>query len=234
MGFRNPATTASAVDTGHGLANPGVRLFQDTSNPSVPQGIAEWRTGLMDRNARITLAGGSSGGSGYVIDGGAAVGVDAPKVELNVESGAGGGYVPILRLMAGAGGAIHPDVVLDPVVPHTLLAINLTNFAALDPAETLWSRPYYVKEASGWVTLGGMLVVTSTSFGGGTVVVSGLPAGCRPAKQKAFSCLGWNGAQWRADLHPDGTVQWNGNGPGATSSNGAYLSLEGIAFHAEA
>lgn len=102
MGFRNPITTAEAVDTGRGvLADPGVRLFQDLSNPAVPRGIAEWRTGLMSRNATADLAGGGSGGSSFTLDGGATQNVSAPTLSLQVASGSAGGYTPRASLTRG-------------------------------------------------------------------------------------------------------------------------------------
>jgi hypothetical protein len=85
VGFRNPATTATAIDTGRGnLAAPSFRAYQDVSNPAVPRGIAEWATGLMDRNAQIYLSGGS-GNSTFTIDGGATAGKDAPTIGLAVQ-----------------------------------------------------------------------------------------------------------------------------------------------------
>lgn len=104
MGFRDPVTSATDVDTGRGLADAGVRLFQDLSIPSVPRGVAEWRTGLMDRNATAELSGGGSGGSNFAISGGATEGVNAPELDLNVEGAGIGGYVPVARLLGAAGG----------------------------------------------------------------------------------------------------------------------------------
>lgn len=99
MGYRNPITTASEVDTGRGPSDAGVRLYQDTTNPAVPAGVAEWRTGQMARNATAKLTGGGSGGSAFVIDGGAPqAGLDAPRLKLNVESQPAGGYAAVSRL----------------------------------------------------------------------------------------------------------------------------------------
>lgn len=123
MGFRNPITSATSVDTGRGLANPGVRLYQDTSVPGVPRGIAEWRTGIMDRNATVTLSGGGSGGSSFVIDGGASAGgTNAPHLEFDVAGAPAGGYQSVLRI-AGA------DVIdIGPVAQ--LYATAVQSFAA--------------------------------------------------------------------------------------------------------
>jgi hypothetical protein len=100
MGFRNPITTASAVDTGQG-GNAGVRLYQGLAAPGVPQGIAEWRTGLMAKNATAILSGGGSGGSSLVIYGGqpGAVALDAPTLELDVLSAPLGGYESVAKIV---------------------------------------------------------------------------------------------------------------------------------------
>lgn len=99
MGFRNPVT--SAVDTGDG-GIAGVRLYQNRSNPAVPRGVAEWRTGYMGRNATVSLSGAISGGSAFVLDGGRYQGIDAPELQLNVESLPGGGYGPVARVSGAA------------------------------------------------------------------------------------------------------------------------------------
>lgn len=136
MGWKNPGSTATAVDTGRGLADAGVRLFQDLSNPSVPQGVAEWRTGLMDRNAQVRLSGGGSGGSAFTIDGGATVGVDAPYLGLDVASAPLGGYVPSAYI--GHVGALGlPD---DPGWAAYTCAQHAQTAAPSDPAGSLVAR----------------------------------------------------------------------------------------------
>lgn len=123
MGYRDPITTADAVDTGHGLANAGVRLYQDLSTPSVPRGVAEWRTGLMTRNATATLSGGASGGSAFTIDGGMdASGTNAPAIDLSSESAPGGGYRSVFRIRNAA------VIDLGPVAQ--LYATSTQNFGA--------------------------------------------------------------------------------------------------------
>jgi hypothetical protein len=235
MGFRNPITTAEVVDTGRGPSDAGVRLYQDTTIPAVPKGVAEWRTGQMDRNATVTLSGGGSGGSVWVFSGGNTEGVDAPEIDYNVEQLPAGGYIPVLRLKAGAseGGRIAPDVALDLVVPKTELPLNAAFFGAYDAAP---QRPSYQKTAGGLVSVTGRVFVTSASFGAG-VTIGTLPGGCRPSaggtQPLTFGLIGWNNALWRCDVLPDGRITWNGNGPGATSAVNSYLSLDGIRFVAE-
>lgn len=98
MGFRTPPSSlASAVDTGTAPADPGVRVLTDTTYPGTPQGIVEWRTGLMTTNARATLSGGS-GGSAFTLSGGATAGGTAPTLGLNVESDPVSGYRGVARI----------------------------------------------------------------------------------------------------------------------------------------
>jgi hypothetical protein len=101
MGFRNPVTSAVAVDTGRGGA--GVRLYEREVSPGVFQGVAEWSDGI--GVARTTLTGGGAGDSGgtvYAITGASVLGATAPELDLNIEGLPAGGYGPVARLK-GAG-----------------------------------------------------------------------------------------------------------------------------------
>lgn len=101
MSYRRPLTTATALDTGRGVQGvPSFRAYQDLSNPSVPRGIAEWATGLMDRNAQIYLSGGPAG-SAFVIDGGAAGGKSAPTINLAVQDSATPGSKEAVAFLTG-------------------------------------------------------------------------------------------------------------------------------------
>jgi hypothetical protein len=238
MGFRDPLTTADAIDTGHGSQDAGVRLYQDLTVPGNPVGVAEWRTGSMDSNATITLTGAGSGGSSYAIDGGTTQLVDAPEVDLNVEEQPDGSLTPVLRLKAGAGGRIVSDVALDPLIPKTALPLNSAFFAPYDAGLGNWNAPSYTKLATGDVVVTGLVIVTSASFAFGTTIGT-LPPGCRPGGgltggALVFACSGWNNATWRANVNTNGTITLAANGPGATSSVNSYLSLSGIRFPAEA
>lgn len=235
MGFRNPITTAAAIDTGHGQADAGVRLYQDLSNPAVPQGVAEWRTGLMARNATAKLSGGASGGSAFTLDGGqSSDGTNAPTLGLDVESAPTGGYRPVLRLTAGAGGAIIADTALTPLAGPTALTINGTFFAKYDttPGETgSYRNPCAWKLASGLVVVGGLALANSVSFSFGTTIVT-LPAGMRPAKVLRFVCQAWGGGAYAAEVNPNGAITY-ASGVTGTATAGSWVSLAGISFPGE-
>lgn len=174
MGFRNPATTATAVDTGRGLSDAGVRLFQDLSVPAVPRGVAEWRTGLMDANATVALAGGGSGGSAFTIYGGATQLTAAPALALNVEAQAAGGYAGVARLKQAAsldlGGA---DVV----------NIGSGGWQPLTPAAgfTAAGDCTYLRRA-GWATVLLTLLASSGWPANAPLLATPLPAGVAPQK----------------------------------------------------
>lgn len=162
MGFRNPITSATAVDTGQGPKGAGVRLYQDTSNPAVPAGVAEWRTGLMDRNATATLSGGGSGGSVFALSGGSTQGVAAPEVRLDVEPMPAGGYGAVARIAGAAAtyfdGVTYPSSAAQGVLPQ------------LGPAITEWTTDdfthlrYYLLE-NGLVFVSGFVLCNGTSTG---------------------------------------------------------------------
>lgn len=107
MGFRNPATTAAAVDTGSSA--PGVRIYAQGSNPA--SGIVEWHAGgASPAQATFTASDTGSGGSSFALHGGDDLGVTAPMLALNVEElGPPGAHGPVARLTAGAGGQIILD-----------------------------------------------------------------------------------------------------------------------------
>jgi hypothetical protein len=159
VSFRDPLTTADAVDTGRGPSDAGVRLYQDLTSPGVPVGVAEWRTGQMNRNATAKLAGGGSGGSSFVIDGGAPLpGYDAPQVRYNVEQQADSSYLPVLRLVANAaeGGKIIPDVVLSSPTETTWVDLGMGS-TAWTAWDTTTSKPRARQGASGDVHLEGIV-----------------------------------------------------------------------------
>lgn len=223
MGFRNPIASAQAVDTGRGLADPGVRIYEDTSVPAVPQGVVEWRTGLMTTNATARLSGGGSGGSAFAIAGGATEGVSAPEIDLNIEGLPAGGYGPKARI----------SVPWELVVASTELTPVSPYFTQFEATETNYYHARYAKGADGFVTVWGRVKVVNTGFGVGQAVAGLLPAGCRPRMNMVFILNGWtlNGA-WTALIDPAGHICWEGNVAGASTLNG-WLSLDGLHFLAE-
>jgi hypothetical protein len=174
MGFRDPITTASDVDTGRGPSDAGVRLYQDTSVPAVPIGVAEWRTGQMARNATAKLSGGGSGGSSFSIDGGASLaGLDAPRLNLNVEALPAGGYGSIARLRAETldlGGADLVDLSGSGWQPLSLA----TGFASAGDC-------FYMRRA-GWCTVVLTAVASAGWAANAPLLANPLPAGVAPQK----------------------------------------------------
>lgn len=201
MGFRNPITTATAVDTGRGLSDAGVRLYEDTSVPSVPQGVAEWRTGLMDRNATVKLAGGGSGGSSWSLQGGSTEGTAAPEIDLNVEGLAAGGYGPVLRTKTGGGQWLtDTPVQLDAkLTALPLFTGGSYGFAAFDVPNS----PAYGRLGDGSVQLEGIVKLSSGTIAAGASAQCGtIPAALAPARSVqrpvliltsagAFYAVGW-------------------------------------------
>jgi hypothetical protein len=180
MGFRNPITSAEAVDTGHGVADAGVRLYQDTSTP-VPRGIAEWRTGQMQRNATISLSGGGSGGSSYVIDGGSDNAVDAPTVQLNVEGLGAGGYGPVARLTNASRLQLPGDQTV-------ALALNVNGIYAAAPAPTFSGVFAEVRDGDAVTLRGGVTNgVSPFSAGAGSQFTLGsFPSAIAPAVDEYY------------------------------------------------
>lgn len=225
MGFRNPATSATAVDTGLGVI-PGVKVYSDKSNPGA--GVVEWDAYTARATSRLTSSQTGSGGTKWVDQL-----VNGPSIEKNIEADPGGGYVNVLRLKA-AGGRIVPDAALDPVVPMTGLPLNATFFSKYDASagETgSYRNPYFWRPADGLVVVTGLVLVNSTAFGLG-VTVGTLPAGCRPAKIERFTCQGWGTGAWIAEVAPNGVINYSGASSGSPSV-GSFLSLAGITFPAE-
>lgn len=104
MGYRNPATSAVAVDTAGGrLGQPSARMYGRQIAPNVFQGVAEWFDGVATASATLTGGGvGDSGGNVFAIKGGSALGVTAPELQLSIVNVGAGGYAPEARVK-GAG-----------------------------------------------------------------------------------------------------------------------------------
>jgi hypothetical protein len=190
MGFRDPLTTADAIDTGHGSQDAGVRLYQDLTVPGNPVGVAEWRTGSMDSNATIKLTGAGSGGSSYAIDGGTTQLVDAPEVDLNVEEQADGQLVPVLRLKAGAGGRIITDTA---ITPESGWASWISSSAWTD-YDTAGSQCLVRVDGAGNVIVAG-LAKLKTNFTTGASTLGNVGAGRKPLLTNVHRIIpGWTAA----------------------------------------
>lgn len=106
MGFRNPITSATAVDTGQ-PAGAGIRMYQGSDATGV-FGVIESRDGIagdtnaqiIDRANLVPQGGGyTQQGRTFTIKAGTANGVPAgPELDLNVEGLPAGGFGPVARL----------------------------------------------------------------------------------------------------------------------------------------
>lgn len=95
MGYRNPVTSATAVDTGRNA--PGVRIYASGTNPA--SGVVEWSAGgAGPARATFTSSDTGSGGSAFTLDPGQDNGVQAATLALNVEGKGTGGYQSVGRL----------------------------------------------------------------------------------------------------------------------------------------
>lgn len=91
MGFRNPVTSATAVDTGD---TAGVRVYGNAANPG--SGVVRWYVGGTTATAQLDGSQSGSGGSLFHVglDGGGAT------LNLNREGAPTGGYLDVARLTA--------------------------------------------------------------------------------------------------------------------------------------
>lgn len=90
MGFKNPLTSATVVDTGDG-APAGVRIYQSTDGRGNPQGVIELDDGVAgDAPSTITVTSfGGLGGGSLAIKTGTFGGVAGPELDLYVDQGSG-------------------------------------------------------------------------------------------------------------------------------------------------
>lgn len=110
MGFRNPITSAAAVDTGQ-PAGAGARVYQGADSTGV-FGVVEFRDGIAG-DAPAQLVGRANmvpqGGGGYTQQGGGMAlragsynGVSGPEWDVQVEGDPAGGYRGAARLSGAA------------------------------------------------------------------------------------------------------------------------------------
>lgn len=246
MGFRNPVSTVSDVNTGDPLSGAGAHLYETTDANGYPYGVLDFPDGVTgdvspkvigkaDYNPRaqaqvtgggLRLQGGSYNPNGAGL-------IAAPEVDLLVVQNGDGSHTPVVSMTAGTGGKITQDVATAPLIAATALPLNGAFFQPYNPG-TGWSQPTYRKLASGLVVVSGLIGVINASFTVGTVIAT-LPVGCRPAGgSMPFFCVAWsNNAGLRADVQNNGTITYQGSLPSATPTAGAFIALDGIAFVAE-
>jgi hypothetical protein len=244
VGFRNPVSTIGALDTGQGFARGSVQSYTD--NPTGALGSAlhtaagfQFRDGVSgDTPAAVVnvanyTAQGANGlfaqGGGLTVAAGSYNGVQGPRLDLNVESAPAGGYAPVLRMTAGAGGRIVPDTALDPLVPATALPLNGSYFSIY--GGSAYAPPTFWKLADGLVVLVGMVTLLNANFALGATVGT-LPPGCRPSRIERFTATGLGNGAWIAEVMPSGAITYAGASSGSPAA-GSYISLAGITFPAE-
>lgn len=259
MGFRNTVSTIGALDTGQGFAVGSVQSYTD--NPTGALGSAlhtaagfQFRDGISGDTpaAVVNVANYTAQGDGALTEAGGGLtfaagsynGVQGPRLDLNVESVPAGGFAPVLRVTAGAGGRIVPDVALDPIVARVALAMPFNGTGAFQPyggaggsqigvygggSGASKGVPTAVKLASGLVVLSGMVTVAVLNYGVGAVIAT-LPAGFIPAEYRRFLAHGWGSGAWVCEVLTNGTVTYAGTAPGSTQTAGSFLSLAGITY----
>jgi hypothetical protein len=207
-----------------------VRLYQDTTVPAVPVGVAEWRTGQMTRNATAKLSGGGSGGSFFAISGGNTQAIDAPEIDLNVEALAVGGYGSVARLHNA------PRLQLDGDLDSVALTLNSNGiYAPGSAASATFGAPVADVRDGDQVTLRGSVTngVSPFSAGAGTQFILGsFPAAIAPKADQFFLTSLSSGSYSYATVIIRGTtggtpgrVEYIG---GVTLTTGFLLSLNNV------
>lgn len=215
MGFRNPARSAIAVDTGAG-AIPGVKVYSDGGNPGM--GVVEWDTYLSRVLALLSSSESSAGGSVYSIQLNDPHMNPGPSLTLAIEELAAGGYGPAIRVS-------HPMQPVESFHGHDAgSGFYLGTWR--DYVTGGHAVPTIYKDAAGWVHIEGL-----ATNGTGSVVAN---AGANimrltspdywPPERRMFATL-MNNALARVDVTPDGFLNLVVNPAQAASG---FLNLD---FH---
>lgn len=205
MGFRNPATSASAVNTGAGRV-PGVKVYSQPGNPA--SGVVEWDAYTAQALATLTSSMTGSGGTNWLL---ALLG--GPQLGLNIEQQAGGGYLNALRIA-------HADI-LDFGNPSQVT--GLPRYGSSSGSVTAAFGGSVAWEArNGWGMVSAWL--SAPSGWAGSTLLCTLPSGAHPDGSYFFQanisgdstryCLCW--------LQPGGQLYLMG---AASGSNDVRLSF---------
>lgn len=251
MGFRNPVTSVSDVDTGPTPTGPGVRLYQDTVNN---RGVLELRDGAPGHTpATLQLTNNPSAGDPHitlmqlqgvssVVDSLAGEVAVAPRVNLDVVANLSspGHYLGRLTLNSDLhyieGQARVNHSVAGPDGDWTSMVPLLG--AAWSAWDTAGNLPSYRMDAAGNVHVAGIvkLNVGSSLAAGGGVAVATLPAAYRPERiQHRISVIVnssgvWQGFGWTY-VDTAGVV-FVFNSTAVTQPAGSGWAL-GLTFHAK-
>lgn len=192
MGFRNPATSAEAVDTGASPTGPGVRVYQDTAGPlSFPRGVVEFRDGIagdghatLTRTVNATDTGGgvlAAVGGTFALDGGTLNGVPAGALRLVVEEDPAGGFRTVAELAADRIRTAGP-VTSGSTLPRSAIlgayAAGWSKYSTANPANTTWQDAALLRLPDAMVKLQGMFQYTAAAGAG--MLIGTLPPEWRP------------------------------------------------------
>lgn len=186
MGFRNPVTTVTDVDTRITPAGAGVRVYEDNTDPAQPRGVVEFRTGFgTDLPATITQhavanqrAENASDTGGLRLDGGSYNASTAPVLDLMSVNNGDGTYSSRAALTGGA-------LTLDRPATSTGAAEQWTDLPFIAGAWAAWDTganlPRYRRDVAGDCHVRGIVKIAA---GGGFTIPAGasgtvctLPAG---------------------------------------------------------
>jgi hypothetical protein len=234
MGFRDPITSAAAVDTGTSPTGAGVSVYE-ASDVTGAWGIVEFRDGLvgdapstLTAKANLTSQGGgvfTAQGGSMVLKAGSFNGTPGPHLDLNVEGAPLGGFEPVARLRGGvfytADAPIQAEAHPAPlrIGSPSIFQGGWGDFSTTGATAPLavWLLPTGHVDFFGVIKNGGNLAA------GAVVVICQLPVWARPTypqvKQvRAAGVLG------RVDIAVDGTVTWVGN-PAYTANSDVEIEV---------
>lgn len=204
MGFRNPITSAVALDTG--ATAPGVKVYANNSNPG--SGVVEWDAYTAKVTGSLTSSQTGSGGSYFTLG----MNNNGPSLAMNIEGQPAGGTASVLRLTA------------DRIIPSAVYLCQAIATVAQPIAATGWTALAMGKADlnSGGFTISGSRITVPVD---GIYELTGMCV-------FAANATGYRALRWNWTLPPGGTqttplvVAWE---PAAASGNPAVVARPTIA-----
>jgi hypothetical protein len=228
MGFRNPITTATDVDTRTTIGRPGIYTTETvdgsgntTASLHLTDGFAADAEALLSRTAAVnTHTQGQSLTGGVAVKGGSYGGVTAPELDLSVESAAAGGTQAVGRLRGGVFYTADAPLVVEahPAPLKIGGTPSLYQNAWQDLGGTnapliAWLLP------TGRVELSGAIKNAGNLAAGANVVVCQLPTWARPTYYM-IKMIRVAGSPGRLDIdNATGNVIWLGNSAYSNTSD---------------
>lgn len=242
MGFRNPLSTASAVDTRTAAGGAGVRAYQQTAG-TLSNGVLEYLSGVTGVDpatlALLFTGNATDGSSSFDLTGAGFAGVPGPKLSLRVAKDftqPGTPYVSRVFLFASQA------ILNGQVQVEKAIAGPDTDWTALDLAAPTWvpydtgaNMPSRRKTAAGLVQLEGIVALASGSFASGfSSTIGSVPAAYVPTRASHRPCPIFNASgAWIGtgllSLNTGGQITVL-NGSGQTLTAGAGFGL-GATFY---